>query len=462
MTKPKETPRKKWTILVVDDERSLRDSLRLILEDEYNIEAAENGLKALEMIKGKEIDLALLDIRMPDLDGMEVLRRIKEFDPEIEVIMLTAMKTVVNAVSSMKMGAYDYVTKPFDVTELLTIIKRCLERKELLKENIYLKTEVTEGKGFGEIVGQSKKMKDIYALIQQVANNDTTIMINGESGTGKELVARAIHRTSSRAKNLFVALNCAAIPENLVESELFGHERGAFTGAFERKVGKFEIASGGTLFLDEIGSLPLSMQGKLLRAIQEREIERVGGLKMIPVNVRLISASNSDLSLAIKEKTFREDLYYRLNVIPIDLPPLRDREGDIELLIGHFLERYNRDFNKNIKGFGQGVMEMLKAYRWPGNVRELQNLIERLVVLEKGQIVEADKLPPEISGIVITSGKSSMSPEEISLKEATDKFEYDFIKRAIEMAGGSKSKAAKLLGIHRNTLLKLEKKYKEE
>lgn len=448
-------PDNKATILIVDDEEGIRDSMRMLLKDQYRLVFSGSGREALKLFRLESPDLVLLDIRLPDIDGLEVLGRMKDLDPEVEVIMLTALNTVNYAVSAMKAGAYDYLTKPFDIEAIQSVIEKVLEKNTLMKQNLYLREEIEKKFSFEKIVGRSKPIKEIFALISQVAKSDSTVLIFGESGTGKELVARAIHNLSKRKDKLFVPVNCAAIPENLLESELFGHERGAFTGAFDRKPGKFEIADEGTLFLDEVGSLPLPMQGKLLRVLQEKEIERVGGTKTLPVDVRIISATNTDLN---KDK-FREDLFFRLNVIPIKVPPLRERREDIRLLMEHFLDIFNREFGKRIKGFTKGAETALINYRWPGNVRELQNLIERLVVLQNEGFISEEHLPREVS-----SGESetpvSTEFSDLDLKQASMKFEAAFIKKALQKAGGNKGQAAKLLGIHRNTLLQIEKRLK--
>lgn len=448
-------PDNKATILIVDDEEGIRDSMRMLLKDQYRLVFSGSGKEALKLFRSESPDLVLLDIRLPDLDGLEVLSRMKDLDPQVEVIMLTALNTVNYAVSAMKAGAYDYLTKPFDIENIQSVIEKVLEKNSLKKQNLYLREEIEKKFSFEKIVGRSKPIKEIFALISQVAKSDSTVLIFGESGTGKELVARAIHNLSKRKEKLFVPVNCAAIPENLLESELFGHERGAFTGAFDRKPGKFEIADGGTLFLDEVGSLPLPMQGKLLRALQEKEIERVGGTKALPVDARIISATNTDLG---KDK-FREDLFFRLNVIPIKVPPLRERREDIRLLMEHFLGIFNREFGKKIKGFTKGAEVALINYRWPGNVRELQNLIERLVVLQNEGFISEEHLPREVSS---GEGETPVSSEfsDLDLKQASMKFEASFIKKALQKAGGNKGQAAKLLGIHRNTLLQIEKRLK--
>ncbi|MBN3032802.1 MAG: sigma-54-dependent Fis family transcriptional regulator [Candidatus Saganbacteria bacterium] len=443
-------------ILVVDDEKSLRDSMRLLLKDRYDVQLAATGREAIGLIKARPVDLVLLDIRLPEIDGLEVLKIIKGIDDSIEVIMVTAVITVSKAVEALRLGAYDYITKPFDIAALTEQVGKLMEKRALLKENLSLRRLIEAGAQFEKIVGRSAAIRAVFKTIEDVAPSNSTVLVSGESGTGKELVARAIHNRSPRKEKLFVALNCAAIPENLLESELFGHEKGAYTGAADRQLGKFEIASGGTLFLDEVGSLPLPMQTKLLRALQEREIERIGGSRPVPVDVRIVAATNSDLKAAIKERRFREDLYYRLNVVPIQLPPLRERKGDIPLLAAHFLNKYNHEFGKKVRGLKKEVLDLLAAYDWPGNVRELENLIERLVVLSRNGGIEADKLPPEIRGEAPCPARSGGT----RFRDAVRKFEADFIRQALDKAGGKKGKAARTLGIHRNTLLQLEKKLK--
>ncbi|MBU0687634.1 MAG: sigma-54 dependent transcriptional regulator [Candidatus Margulisbacteria bacterium] len=449
---------KNYTILVVDDEKSIRDTVRMMLQEDYKVITAKTGREAVEIAKKKPLDLVLLDIRLPELDGIETLKTIKEIDDSIDVIMITAVVTVGTAVQAMKIGAYDYITKPFDIDSIQSIVKNALEKRRLSKENLYLKSVVEAERGFEKIVGQSSLIKEIFSLIEDVSdNNSSTVLITGDSGTGKELVARAIHNRSGRKDHLFVTVNCAAIPENLIESELFGHEKGAFTGAMDRRIGKFELASGGTLFLDEISTLPFPMQAKLLRVIQEKEVERVGGSKLIPVDARIIAATNNNLKEMVSKGDFREDLFFRLNVIPINLPSLKERPEDIPLLINHFLNIFNKKFNKKAKGFQKDSLQKLMAYDWPGNVRELENLMERLVALSKEEYLLKEKLPSEI---LKTQAGSKEDLFDLSLKEASQRFESDFIKKAIQKAGGSKSKAAEILGIHRNTLFTIEKKNK--
>jgi two-component system response regulator AtoC len=443
-------------ILVVDDEKGMRESIELLLHEEYDVFLAVSGKQAIEIIKQETIDLVLLDIRLPEIDGIETLKLIKSLDESIEVIMITAVITVGKAVEAIRHGAYDYITKPFDIEALTEQVAKVIEKRTLYKDNISLRQLIESDYQYEKIVGQSSLIREIFKTIEQVAKINSTILITGESGTGKELVARAIHNRSDRKERFFVAVNCAAIPDNLLESELFGHERGSFSGAVGRQIGKFEIADGGTLFLDEIGSLPLPMQAKLLRAIQEKEIERIGGSKPVPVDVRLVTATNSDLKNQIKNRAFREDLFYRINVIPIHLPPLRDRKEDLPLLANHFLHKYNHEFGKKIKAINKETLSLLSQYSWPGNVRELENLIERMVVLTKEGSIDTSKLPGEIKGTPVCPPPS----EESKLKAALQKFESDFIRQALEKAGGKKGKAAKLLGIHRNTLINLLKKLK--
>src|SRR5712691_1992680 len=346
-------------ILVVDDDSGVRESFRLILEDRYDLLEAVDGKQALDRLRTSPVDLVLLDIRLPEMDGIEVLERMKSVDDGVEVILVTAVKTVRTAVDAMKLGAFDYLTKPFDEDELLTIIRRALEVA-------FLRSELARQHDFDELVGQHPEMQKLYRLISQVARTTTTVVITGESGTGKELIARAIHRQGPRRDKPFVAVNPAALSDTLIESELFGHEKGAFTGAYQRKLGRFELAQGGTLFLDEISSLKPELQAKLLRVLQEREIERVGGTRSIRIDARIIVATNTDLKQAVAQGTFREDLYYRLNVMPITVPPLRERREDIPLLVPHFIRRYNQAFNKRVEGLAPEALSVLGEYSWPG------------------------------------------------------------------------------------------------
>ncbi len=438
-------------ILVVDDEKNVIESFKLLLGDDYKVLAAMNGEEAIGNVKENHLNLVLLDIRMPGMDGMEVLRRIKEIDEQLDVIMVTAVKTVRTAVEAMKLGAYDYITKPFDVDEVIAIVRNVLQKQDLQKEVAYLRSEVEKRTKFDNLIGSSPAMQPVFETIAEMAKSEATVLITGESGTGKEQVARAIHFSSRRRDKPFIAVDCAALPETLLESELFGHEKGAFTGATMQRLGKFELANKGTLFLDEIANLKPDMEAKLLRALQEREIQRVGGTKTIKVDIRIISATNIDLKRAVKEQRFREDLYYRLNVVPIHIPLLRERREDIPILVKHFLKRYNQEFNKDIKGVSERAQRYLMSYNWPGNVRELQNVIERLVALGKEEIISHDRLPLDI----LLAGEEAglgIKTEGVLLKEARDKFERGFILSALEKAGWSQVRTAKLLGVHRNTL----------
>lgn len=441
------------TILVVDDETNVIESFKLFLEDKYNLLTVTSGEEALEKIEKENINLVLLDILMPGMSGLEVLSKIKEKHDDIDVIMITAIKTVRTAIQAMKLGAYDYITKPFDVDEVLNSIQRVLEKQNLFKEVTYLREEVNRPFLTEKIIGISEKMRRVYEMVLEVSKTDSTVLISGETGTGKELIARAIHLHSARKDKPFIPVDCASIPENLLESELFGHEKGAFTDATTQKLGRFELANGGTLFLDEIGNLKLDMQSKILRAIEEREIQRVGGIKSIKVDVHIVSATNIDLKEAMKQGKFREDLYYRVNVIPISLPSLFERKEDIPFLIDHFLQIYNREFGKNIKGVTKEALDYLVNYKWPGNVRELRNIIERLVALskEKEEVITHKRLPLDI--LLAPIERVEGVAEKISFKAAREQFEREFIIKVLEKANWNQVKAAKLLGIHRNTLI---------
>ena len=437
-------------ILVVDDDPGVRESFRLILEDHYDVVDVPDGPSALNVVRTSPMDLVLLDIRLPGMDGIEVLERIKAIDDRAEVILVTAVKTVRTAVAAMKLGAFDYLTKPFEEDELLSLASRALERRTLEREVALLRSALARTHDLDEIVGEHPVMERLHGLIAQVARTSTTVLITGESGTGKELVARAIHRHGNRREGPFVAVNPAAIVESLIESELFGHERGAFTGAHQRKLGKFELAQGGTLFLDEIGTLRADLQAKLLRVLQEREIERVGGTRSIKIDVRVIAATNTNLKDAVSRGTFREDLYYRLNVVPIVVPPLRERAQDVPLLAEHFLRRDTRDFNKRIEGLSPEAVAALQAYRWPGNVRELENVIERCVVLADGPVIQLNDLPLDV--LLPQQATRVRAAEALPLNEATDQFERQIVLRVLERVGWNLTEAGRILAIHRNSL----------
>jgi len=446
----------KPTILAVDDEQDMLKTYASILKNKYLVLTAASGKEALNLIGTEPVSLVLLDLRMPKQDGIQALKKIKETDPDLEVIMVTASKDIVSAVEAMKLGAYDYIAKPFEVKELLAIIEKALEKSALVKENLYLKETLKETFSYCNLIGKSLSMNKLFETIEKVAKTNSRVLISGESGSGKELVARAIHTQSLRKDKPFVALNCAAIPENLFESELFGHERGSFTGAMERKIGKFELANGGTLFLDEIGCMPAAMQAKLLRVLEHPFIERLGSEKSIEVDVRVVSATNIDFQKHIDEGKFRHDLYYRLNVIPIAIPSLKDRKEDIPLLIDYFLEKFNRTLNKSIKGFSPEAMESLLNYNWPGNVRELQNLIERLAVLANSNLISLEEIPlishPSHSQINIDTSQS--------LQDNLANFEKQTINKVLLENNGNVSRAAKTLGLARTTLNNKIKNYK--
>jgi len=443
-------------ILVVDDEEDILLLYKNLLKNEYNLTVTNSGADAVRKASEKHYDLAILDVIMPEMNGMEVLKKIKEIDGSIDVIMVTASKEVKPAVDCLKFGAFDYIIKPFEVEDLLSTIRKALERRKIIMENLYLKQALDERASMGELIGKNDKIRKIYDIIEHIAGSDSTVLITGESGTGKEIVAETIHKKSRRANKPYIIVNCAAIPENLLESEMFGHERGSFTGALDRHLGKFELASGGTIFLDEIGEMPMAMQVKLLRAVQEGAIERVGGEKSIPIDIRIIAATNIDLKKAIQDKKFREDLYYRLNVIPINIPPLRDRSEDIPLFINYFLAKYNKELNKDIKYMSGEALKVFQEYSWPGNIRELENLIERIVTLSKDDHIDTAHLPKDIIHSK-ANNNGTFSLEEGSLMKAVRNFEKKIIIEALRYCNGNQTSTAKTLGIHRTTLIsKLE------
>jgi two-component system, NtrC family, response regulator AtoC len=442
--------RVKPVILVVDDDPGIREAFRLVLEEEYELVEAEDGPQAIERVQGSPVDLVLLDVRLPGMDGIEVLERIKAIDEHVEVVLVTAVQTVRAAVAAMKLGALDYLTKPFDEDEILPLIRRALERRALDREVVYLRSELQRERDFDQLVGQHPLMQQLYQLIGAVARNPLTVLIAGESGTGKELVARAIHRHGPRRDEPFVPVNVAAISEALIESELFGHEKGAFTGAVARKLGKFELAHRGTVFLDEIATLRVDLQAKILRVLQEREIERVGGTRRIPVDVRVIAATNADLRKAIQGGSLREDLYYRLNVVQITVPPLRDRREDIPLLVDHFIRRSSHLLHKRVTGVSTAALDVLMTYGWPGNVRELQNVIERAVALAEGLVVEVKDVPLDL--MLPDVRHLADDPASVPLREARERFDRQVILRVLERVRWNQSEAARLLGLHRNSL----------
>jgi len=434
-------------ILVIDDEERMCWALERALSHEgYHVVTATRGLQGIEMALEAEPSTVILDLKMPDIDGIEVLKRLKKINPNIPVIMITAHGTIDTAIEAMKIGATDYITKPFKLDELKVQVKQALHLSNLENEVNFLRQEL--GKKFGKMIGQSDSIKEVVLLIQQVSKTNATVLITGESGTGKEVAAVEIHKASNRANMPFIAVNCAALPEQLLESELFGHEKGAFTGATNKKKGRFEIADKGTIFLDEIGDMPISMQVKLLRVLQERCFERVGGTETIQVDVRVIATTNSELSSAISKGTFREDLYYRLNVMHIRMPPLRSRKEDIPLLVNHFLEKFDPSHSKKISS---ETMKILTRYDWPGNIRELQNAIERPLIVCQSNEIQPVHLPKELlDSIEETSEPIINLPEGGFSLEELEK--HLFIK-ALEKHNYNQTKAAKYLGISRPTLL---------
>jgi DNA-binding NtrC family response regulator len=440
-------------VLAIDDEPGVRESLHLILQDEFEVLEAADGPSALAVLAERQVDVALLDVRMPGEPGSKVLPKILAIDDSIPVILITADPHLRMAVDAMKAGAYDYVAKPYDVDEILTLVRQAAQQRGLEREVRYLRAELDRAHGFDQLVGRHPRMVRLYETIARIAQTPATVLITAESGTGKELVARAIHNQSPRRAQPFVAVNLAAIPDTLLESELFGHEKGAFTGAHSRKLGKFELAHGGTLFLDEVGSLRIDLQAKLLRALQEREIEHLGGTRTIQVDVRVIAATNTDLRQAIRARTFREDLYYRLHVVPITVPPLRERKSDLPDLAAHFIRKYAQEFKKDVRGLSRGALVALGAYDWPGNVRELENIIERSVALATRPVIRLDDLPLDLALNEVAPGRGETDGAPLGLKEARDRFEQAYVLRALEREDWNQSRAAKGLGVHRNTLI---------
>ncbi len=449
------------TILIIDDEKSLLDLLSVVFKKEgYAVRTAQSAAGAYEVLAKDAVDLVVTDIKMPGADGMDVLRYARENLPDLPVILITAYGSIAQAVEALKAGALDYVVKPFDVEELKIIVGRGLAARRLKQENLLLKRDLKERYGFEQMIGKSRPMQEIYILIEKVASTDSTVLITGESGTGKEMAARAVHQQGARRDHAFVSINCAALPENLLESELFGHVRGSFTGAVSDKKGMFELAQRGTLFLDEVGEMSPWTQVKLLRALQERKVRRVGGADEIPVDVRIIAATNQDLKKRIAEGKFREELFYRLNVISVDMPPLRKRVEDIPILMAHFLQKYCEKMGKKPKRFTPDVVGLLEGYSWPGNIRELENVIERIVAIEDRETVTAACLPQEI----VSPQKKKLETQELfapgfSLTRHLDEITKKYIQEALAVTGGSLQKAAPLLGLSYRTIRYLIGKY---
>jgi two-component system response regulator PilR (NtrC family) len=453
-------------ILVVDDERSMRELLAIVLKREgHEVHVAENGHAAIALLEREPIELLISDVRMPDISGVQVLAAAQRVNPEIIGIMVTAFASTDTAVEALRLGAYDYVSKPFNVDELKLKVRKALERRHLQQENALLKRALQNTHQFSNIIGRSPVMQAVFQLIQTIAPTTSTVLVTGESGTGKELVARAIHFNSPRKDRPFVALNCGALPETLLESELFGHMRGAFTGADTNKKGLIEVAEKGTIFLDEIGEMSPMMQVKLLRVLQERKFRRLGGTEEIEADIRIIAATNRDLSKLVGEGKFREDLFYRINVIPVRLPPLRDRVEDIPLLAEHFLAKYAGQIRRNLAGISPDAMRLLQAYAWPGNIRELENAIERASALEMSPLIQPASLPEHVqagvgSGSAIANGLEAPLPESgFDLEQHVAEIEREYIAEALRRAGGVKSRAADLLGMSFRSFRYYMKKY---
>jgi len=447
---------KKSVILLIDDDDSLRRVMEFSLtEAGHTVQTAASGEDGLRLFEKGNFDAVITDITMPGMSGMEVLAKVRQRVPTIPVIVITAYGTIESAVEAMKQGAFDYITKPFNRDELRLTLEKAIKMRRLEKENVELRAEVTDRYSFESIICSCEKMKEVLDLAGRVAASDASLLITGESGTGKELLAKGVHFNSRRANGPFVAVNCAAIPEALIESDLFGHVKGSFTGAVRDKEGKFELADGGTLFLDEIGDLRIDLQAKILRALQEREVDRIGGGKPVSVDVRVIAATNKDIERAVKDGVFREDLYYRLNVITLFIPPLRDRKEDIPVLAGHFLKKFNTEADVRMDG---SALSVLTAYGWPGNVRELENVIERASVLKRGLLITREELPEKlkkekmgVEGIILNIPEQGISLEELEKK---------LIIKALEKHKGNQTRAAEFLGITRPTLIYRMEKFR--
>lgn len=444
------------SILIADDEEDFRIIFSDIIQKMgYHVETAQNGEEALAVLEHYPIDIALIDFKMPGMSGLELLEEIKARKPQIEVILITGMGTIDSAVAAMKSGAYDYITKPVNFQELENVLRRLIQTQLLIRENQLLKEAVRQKYKFQNLVGATPGMQKVFQLIEKVSKNRSTVLIEGESGTGKELIARAIHFNGPWAEKPFLPVDCSAIPANLVESELFGHEKGSFTGADYSKKGLFRLAEGGTVFLDEIGELPQDVQPKLLRALQEREVKPVGGSKYIPIDVRIIAATNQNLELAISGGRFREDLFYRLNVVQIVVPPLRERRDDIPLLIHHFIEKYRKRHEKSkIRRVSPEALQVLMLYHWPGNVRELENIIERTFALEANEAIQISDLPD-----YLTQQVPKDVPSRGTVLRSLQEIEKEAIDRTLRAVNGDKNRAAKILNIDRTTLYRKIKRY---
>jgi len=445
----------KANILIIDDEEAIRDSFSQVLKREgYGVKAAKDGREGLKFFKEEFFHVVLLDLKLPGLDGMRILSKIKEENPETPVIIITGFATIESAVEAMKRGALNYLAKPCSPGELRHIVKKALESRKVYFENIYFREELEKKGEFDMVIGKSKAIEKVLDIVRRVSPSESTVLITGESGTGKELLAREIHNHSPRKNAPFVVVDCGALVETLFESELFGHVKGSFTGAYETKHGRFEVANGGTIFLDEISNIGLNIQAKLLRVIQEREVTRIGSTKPIKVDVRILVATSENLADLVRKEKFREDLFYRLNVVPIHLPLLRERKKDIPFLVDHFLQKYNKRARKSINSISPAVKKALTDYDWPGNIRELENTVERAIVLSKGDEIELEDLV--YHGISASASLFHPAGEKYKL---LDEIEMEYIKTVLQAQHGNKSKTARILGIDRKTLLTKVKKY---
>jgi two-component system response regulator AtoC len=453
-------------VYIVDDEPSILKLLTHWVKNlpELTVKTFNNGAEFLKAFNDENPDLVLLDIMLPDISGIDILKNIKKKNSDIPVIILSAQGSIEVAMESIRQGAFDYFPKPIDKSRLEPAIKNAIQNYSLIKKVKELENNLTKEYSFENIVSSDKRMQEVFKLVNKVLNNDITVLIHGESGTGKELIARAIHYNGLRKNEPFVVVNCASIPRELLESELFGHEKGSFTGAYQKKIGKFEMAAGGTLFLDEIGEMEPALQAKILRVIQQKEFERVGGNEIIKTDVRIISATNRDLAQMVKERTFREDLYYRLNSFPIYVYPLRERKGDIVVLVNHFIETFNVRHNKKIKGADKKALKLMYDYSWPGNIRELENTIERCIILSEGEYITEDLLPPTIKGndfdISIALSKGGLFESDIIIP--FEKLKEESIRHAIKVTNGNIVEAASRLNLGRATLYRLMEKYEIE
>ena len=448
------------SVLVVDDEKSMCDLLSIVLKkDGYRVKVAQDGFSAAKLIRENDFDVVITDIQMPRSNGLDVLDAVNKMRPHTPVVMMTAYATAETAVEAMKKGAYDYISKPFNIEDIQLIVKNAVEKKRLADENTYLKSALSSQYQFANIIGKSPKMRQLFDYISKVANSSATVLITGESGTGKELVAKALHFNGSRRNHKFVSINCGAMPENLLESELFGHEKGAFTSADSLKIGLLETADKGTFFFDEVYEAPLSIQVKFLRVLQEREFTRVGGTKTIKVDLRIIAATNRDLAEGVRNKTFRQDLFYRLNVIPIRIPPLRERKEDIAQLVEHFINKFNGEHKQDdkIRGIDSEAMVLLEKFDWPGNVRELENAVERAVVLEMTDMIQPGSLPEEVTHY---TGHFMGDVQEIDLEKTLEQIEKDILKEALTYTDGDIKKAADRLNLNFRSMRYRVKKHR--